>query len=80
MILIHRCFDPTYCYDDPPVPQRTNAFYDIPPKGTLKYLDGEAVRYTCANSVYRFPMYDGTPKDDWKDTQVRFFCVVRQCP
>ena len=71
-----KCFDPTYCYDDPPVPQRTNAFYDIPQKGTLKYLDGEAVRYTCANSVYRFPMYDGTPKDDWKDTQVRFFCVV----
>ena len=58
------------------MPQRTNAFYDIPQKGTLKYLDGEAVRYTCANSVYRFPMYDGTPKDDWKDTQVRFFCVV----
>ena len=42
----------------------------------LKYLDGEAVRYTCANSVYRFPMYDGTPKDDWKDTQVCFLYVA----
>ena len=66
--MFSRCFDPTYCYDDPPVPQRPNTFYDNPPKGTFKYLDGETVRYTCENSVYRFAKNDGTPKKDWKDT------------
>ena len=37
-------------------------------KGSLKYLDGEVVRYTCKNSEYRFPQYDGTPKEQWIDT------------
>ena len=63
-----RCFDPTYCYDDPPIPERANTFYEIPEKGTMRYQDGENVRYTCENSVYRFPKYDGTPKKDWIDT------------
>ena len=63
-----RCIDPTYCSDDPPVPIKDNVFYDVPPKKTLKYLDGEVVTYTCSNSVYRFPLHDGTPKEDWTDS------------
>jgi len=65
---IPKCIDPTYCSDDPPVPIKDNVFYNIPPKKTLKYLDGEVVTYTCSNSVYRFPLHDGTPKEDWTDS------------
>ena len=64
----YRCYDPTYCSDDPPVPKKDNAFYDLPnPKGSLKYMDGEVVTYTCKNSVYRFRQ-DGAKKEDWKDS------------
>ncbi len=62
------CFDPTYCPDDPPVPQLQNAFYQIPPRGTMKFQDGEAITYTCENSIYRFPQDESiTPKKDWSD-------------
>ena len=63
-----RCYDPTYCSDDPPVPKKDNTFYDLPnPKGSFRYMDGEVVTYTCKNSVYRFRQ-DGAEKEDWKDT------------
>ena len=64
---IPSCFDPTFCYDDPPMPGLGNAAYDIPSKGTLKYLDGESVRYTCDNAIYRFPQ-EGIAKEDWLST------------
>ena len=63
-----RCYDPTYCSDDPPMPKKDNTFYDLPnPKGSLRYMDGEVVTYTCKNSVYRFRQY-GAEKEDWKDS------------
>ena len=62
-----RCYDPTYCPDDPPVPIRNNTLYNIPSKNSLRYKDGEFITYTCQNSDFRFPLYDGTPKEDWKD-------------
>lgn len=67
---IPSCYDPTFCPDDPPIPELENAFSNYNPKnkGTYKYEDGEVITYTCANSIYRFPQYDGTHKDDWKDT------------
>ena len=41
------CYDPTYCQEDPPwVP---NADYVVPPKGTMKFQDGEQVIYICQN-------------------------------
>ena len=64
---IPSCFDPTFCHDDPPVPELNNADYDIPSKGTFKYEDGEVVRYECHNAVYRFAQ-DGVPKKDWIST------------
>ena len=67
IIIFNSCFDPTYCPQDPPVPLELNAFYEVPPRGTLKYEDGETVRYTCENTIYRFPNKD-VPKDEWVDT------------
>ena len=46
---IPNCFDPTPCVTDPPVPELRNAIYKIPQSGSLKYLDGEVVTYTCRN-------------------------------
>ena len=64
--IYYSCFDPTYCPTDPPIPLVTNSFYENPPRGTLKFEDGENVRYTCANSIYRFADPD-LPKEEWKD-------------
>ena len=44
----------------------------------MRYQDGENVRYTCENSVYRFPKYDGTPKKDWIDTLGMFSKQLQQ--
>ena len=41
------CFDPTFCEENPPEPQLDNAEYRKPPKGTLKYNDGEVITYRC---------------------------------
>ena len=44
-----KCFDPTYCLKDPPIPRFENADYKIPSPGTLRYKDGEVVTYKCTN-------------------------------
>ena len=41
------CYDPTYCEDDPP--HVSNAYYNPPERGTLKYKDGETITYICEN-------------------------------
>ena len=47
------CFDPTYCEDDPP--HVSNAIYNPPPKGTVRYKDGEQVTYICENPGITIP-------------------------
>lgn len=47
---IPKCFDPTYCVSDPPTPTYPTCDYVNPPFGTLRYMDGEIVTYTCQNS------------------------------
>ena len=64
---IPRCYDPTFCPTDPPIPELENAFYQRPPLGTLKFEDGETVTYICENSIFKFPNYD-IPKTQWSDT------------
>ena len=54
------CIDPTYCETNPPVPSidgvpvepgsSASVLYKKPKKGSLRYLDGEIVTYTCNNS------------------------------
>jgi hypothetical protein len=44
---IPKCIDPTYCLTDPPEPKYPTCSYKNPPLGTLRYMDGEVVTYTC---------------------------------
>ena len=51
------CYDPTYCEDDPP--HVSNAHYNPPEKGTMKYKDGETITYICENPgmIALFPTF-----------------------
>ena len=51
------------------MPKLKNAFYEIPPKGSMKFEDGEIITYTCENIIYRFPQDEEiVPKKYWIDT------------
>lgn len=41
------CYDPTYCEDDPPVPNGNHTSYRKPRRGSVRYEDGEIVKYKC---------------------------------
>ena len=51
---IPKCFDPTYCVTDPPVPVYPTCDYRKPPLGSLRYKDGEVIVYTCQSPSRMF--------------------------
>ena len=45
--MIPKCFDPTYCESDPPLPLIDNVEFTQPVTGSLRFEDGEIIVYSC---------------------------------